>query len=242
MMNVDFTQTICNHSSGFDSALAACYSANIVCDDDPACGDEAWSDRSLAFDSGLYHEPRTFPGWNVATLVPQGQGPFLAVDWGKKRAGLAMSDPERRVAVPLEVCSAGPVLRHKLVEYWQHYGASAVIFGWPVDRYGRPSALTPAIERLTKRLHQDHGWPIAFADETLSSWAVESNQMQSEFCALSAKSGRPGRRFCGPGQSFQSSPSRRHATGFSEARDSYAAASFLQGFLDQWHQRSCRGV
>jgi putative Holliday junction resolvase len=108
---------------------------------------------------------------DIATHL--GSGPFLGMDWGKRRVGLAISDADNQVAMPLCVVDAGGALRTTLITLWEERKIKALVMGWPLHAdYGKESDLCPAISRLGHRLVDDHGWPICFWDERFSSQAV----------------------------------------------------------------------
>jgi putative Holliday junction resolvase len=102
------------------------------------------------------------------------RGPFLGLDWGKSRAGIALSDPENTLSMPFSVVSSGGPLRGALLRLWSEYQVTALIIGWPMHHTGEPSTLCAPILRLAERLHQDHGWPIALWDERFTTQGVSA--------------------------------------------------------------------
>lgn len=100
------------------------------------------------------------------------EGPFLGLDWGKKYVGLAISDKDNGVAMPLSVVNSGGALRHCLVNLWKEYQIQALVIGWPLHFSGERSTLCSPIENLAIRLSKDHGWPITLWDERLTSQAA----------------------------------------------------------------------
>lgn len=102
------------------------------------------------------------------------KGPFLGLDWGKKRVGISISDEENKVAMPLQIVDTGGVLRTVLENLWQAHQVKALILGWPLHMDGRESPLCAPILRLATRLHQAHQWSIGLWDERLSSLGAYS--------------------------------------------------------------------
>lgn len=102
------------------------------------------------------------------------KGPILGMDWGKKNVGLAISDSCNKVAMPLEVVDPGAALRRRLISLWDERNIKALVIGWPVHLNGNESKTCAVIFRLALRLRQDHGWPICFWDERLSTRAVQT--------------------------------------------------------------------
>ena len=115
------------------------------------------------------------PSFTLESLaLTVSKGPFLGIDWGKTNVGIAISDPENQLALPLEVVQAGSRLRYRLSTLWDEYQVQALIIGWPLHLDGREGLLCKTIERLALRLFQDHQWPIAFFDERMTSKGVQS--------------------------------------------------------------------
>lgn len=96
-------------------------------------------------------------------------GRLLAIDFGRRRCGIAVTDPLRIAANPLQTVDTA-----RLIEFVQSYiareGADAVIVGWPTDMHGQASDstryLTPAINRLRKLIAPV---PVVFADERFTT-------------------------------------------------------------------------
>ena len=96
-------------------------------------------------------------------------GRLLSIDFGRKRCGIAVTDPLRIVASGLTtVPTAG------LIDFVRNYasteGIDAIIVGEPRDMHGNPSESTrylrPAIARLQKALPEI---PVHFYDERFTS-------------------------------------------------------------------------
>ena len=73
----------------------------------------------------------------------------LAVDFGLKRTGLAWTDPEQRVALPLEVVPTHQ-LRHRLEQLAPQVGV--FVLGYPRRLDGSPTEMTPHVEGLERWL------------------------------------------------------------------------------------------
>lgn len=92
-------------------------------------------------------------------------GRLLAIDYGKKRTGLAVSDPSQIIATPLDTIPT-PRLLDFLVDYTRREGVECIVVGWPRQTDGRDSEnaarIRPFMGRLRKRLPD---MPIALYDE-----------------------------------------------------------------------------
>jgi putative Holliday junction resolvase len=186
------------------SALSEDLSADDLLDDDS--GDDSsqnshehsGSGRSSACPSHLKDANKATPGVNSLVIPPHlrleswahtvSSGPFLGLDWGKARCGIALSDPDNCVAMPIKVCAPGGPLRHTLVELWNTYQCRAIIIGWPLHSSGDTGSLCAPIERLAQRLSQDHGWPTALWDERLTTqgaraWMCDSKTVMDDHAA-----------------------------------------------------------
>lgn len=96
-------------------------------------------------------------------------GRLLAIDFGRKRCGIAVTDPLCIVANPLETVRTCD-LEKFLVEYCAHEAVDKIIVGLPVTLRGEPSQsqqwLRPAVARIKKALP---AIPVVFADERFTS-------------------------------------------------------------------------
>lgn len=96
-------------------------------------------------------------------------GRLLSIDFGRRRCGIAATDPLRIVANGVAtVATAG------LIDFVKHYietqQVDAVVVGYPRDMHGDPSDsvkyLTPVINRLKKEIAP---MPLVYFDERFTS-------------------------------------------------------------------------
>ena len=95
----------------------------------------------------------------------------LGIDFGEKRIGLAISDPEGRLAVPLatlERRNDRSALR-QIAEIARREGVERLILGDPVDIEGRRGANAERVRRFGERLVELTGLPLERVGETLTS-------------------------------------------------------------------------
>lgn len=145
----------------------------------------------------------------------------LALDVGERRIGLAISDPDGRVAVPLDTLErrGEDADLEALVRLVEREGVQAVVVGLPLSldgSLGRQAALT---QEFARRLAKVISPPLEMWDERLSSVAAERS-----LAAPGAAQGRERRRPRGD----RRRPSRRRQG----AQDALAAALVLQSYLD----------
>ena len=79
------------------------------------------------------------------------QGRILSIDYGQKRTGLAVSDPDRKFAFPLETVPTGK-LEEVLKRIVPEQGVTAFVVGDPKDLMNRPSSIAPKINSFVSRL------------------------------------------------------------------------------------------
>jgi putative Holliday junction resolvase len=95
----------------------------------------------------------------------------LGIDFGEKRIGLAISDPDGRLAVPLttlERRNDRSALR-QIAEIARQEGIERLVLGEPVDLFGRRGAVAERVRRFAARLAELTGLPVALVDEALTS-------------------------------------------------------------------------
>jgi len=114
--------------------------------------------------------PRSHP-----TAGEAGPGRILAIDYGRRRIGLALSDELRLTAQPLATLArAGrrDAIR-RLRELVRKHGVRAIVVGHPVRLDGTPGEMAEEVERFAARLRKEVGLPVEMMDERLSSWEAE---------------------------------------------------------------------
>jgi len=95
----------------------------------------------------------------------------LAVDWGERRIGLAVSDPKEVIATGLEtllVQGAGQGVEG-VVRVAREVGAERVVVGLPLRMDGRRGAAAEAAQRLADQVRERSGLPVETYDERLTS-------------------------------------------------------------------------
>jgi putative Holliday junction resolvase len=94
----------------------------------------------------------------------------LGFDFGLKRIGVAVGEPELGTAHPL------PAVAHfaqieKLVEEWR---PAALVVGRPTSSQGEPHAMTRQAEDFARRLERRFKLPVARIDERFTSVEAQS--------------------------------------------------------------------
>jgi putative pre-16S rRNA nuclease len=104
----------------------------------------------------------------------------LALDLGRKRVGLAISDPSGVLARPLEIIEAsGPAQLARVVEAVgrladEEDGLDTIVVGLPRHLDGTPTDQTAEVEAFVHALRERVAQQVVLQDERLSSVEAES--------------------------------------------------------------------
>jgi putative Holliday junction resolvase len=102
------------------------------------------------------------------------QGPFLGVDLGLKRTGLAVSGEGSPVASPLEILDVPRREKEERIErIIRERAIRGAVLGWPLHMDGRPGEMASKVRRLGERIARRSGIPVWTWDERLSSVEVD---------------------------------------------------------------------
>jgi putative Holliday junction resolvase len=99
----------------------------------------------------------------------------LGVDYGEKRVGLALSDPEGRVAVPLATLERRGdrgLVRH-LARLCHAEGVERIVVGQPLGDDGTAGPAAQRTARFAATLARVTGLPCRMVDERLTSHEAE---------------------------------------------------------------------
>jgi putative Holliday junction resolvase len=108
----------------------------------------------------------------VKSINSSARNRVLAVDYGQKHIGLAMSDELRLTARPLAT-----LLRtnrrndlRRLRELVRAEGVARILVGHPLNMDGTAGPKAQEAARFAERLKKELGLPVELVDERLSSW------------------------------------------------------------------------
>lgn len=99
-------------------------------------------------------------------------GRILAIDYGRRRIGLALSDELRLTAQPLATLTRTNRRNDlgRLRNLVRKHGVSCILVGHPLHLDGTSSPMAAEAARFARRLHKELGLPVELADERLTSW------------------------------------------------------------------------
>jgi len=107
--------------------------------------------------------------------MPSDRGRWMAIDWGERRIGLAISDPAGIIASP-----AGVIVRRagkrppvaELVRRSEALEARGVVMGLPLDGEGNDTPRSMECRRVAAELARRTSLPVALMDERYSTAAA----------------------------------------------------------------------
>lgn len=105
---------------------------------------------------------------------------ILAIDYGRKRIGLALSDELQLTAQPLLVLKRAnrrDDLR-RLRDICRKQGVARILVGHPLHMTGEVGEMADEAARFATRLRKELGIEVELVDERLTSW--EAGQMMAE--------------------------------------------------------------
>lgn len=95
-------------------------------------------------------------------------GRILSIDYGKKRSGIAVTDPLKIIANGL-VTVATSTLYDYIVDYIQHEQVERIVIGKPTQPNGQPSENLQRVEQFVNRWRNHQQVPIEYYDERFTS-------------------------------------------------------------------------
>jgi len=147
----------------------------------------------------------------AAALLPE-RGALIGLDLGSKTIGVAASDPQRRVAAPVETIARQRfnLDANRILDLAAERRAAGIVLGLPINMDGSEGPRAQSTRAFARNLARLTPLPIALWDERLSTAAVER-------ALIAADASRRARK---------------------AVIDAHAAAYILQGALDRLRLRT----
>lgn len=135
----------------------------------------------------------------------------LAIDFGKRRIGLAMSDAGGKLATPLEVLQITSTAQalDKIADVIDAEAVERIVLGLPLNMDGSRGLAATEVTEFGRLLTERGGVKVIFVDERLSTFQAEQNLLEAR---------RGGQKLTRKSKKLR--------------LDAVAAAHFLQDFLD----------
>jgi len=111
-----------------------------------------------------------------------GGAKILALDYGRKKIGLALADAEARIAEPqdtLERINRNEDMR-RLREFVRDHAVKQIVVGLPLRLDGAAGDMADEVRRFAERVRKQIGVPVELVDERLTSWQAEQ-VLEQEF-------------------------------------------------------------
>lgn len=114
---------------------------------------------------------------------------ILAIDYGEKWIGLAISDPLQLTAQPLGSYALGSEEENRLffAELLKKYEVSLIVIGWPLKMNGQPGNQTSLVEKFAEWLKKNFDLPIVFWDERLTTKQAQVLMQEQKITAIKGK-------------------------------------------------------
>jgi putative holliday junction resolvase len=111
---------------------------------------------------------------DVAVVLPP-RGVLIGLDLGSKTIGVAVSDPDRRVAAPVETITRQRFTldARRILDLAGERRATGLVLGLPINMDGSEGPRAQSTRAFARNLAQLTELPIALWDERLSTAAVE---------------------------------------------------------------------
>jgi putative holliday junction resolvase len=163
----------------------------------------------------------------------EGMGRVLAIDYGRRRLGLAVSDERRMMARPLEtverVNRRADVARLRRIVREQ--AVAQLVVGLPLRLDGTAGEMAAEAREFAGRMAKALRLPVALVDERLTSWEASEGPDAGATKRDFGGSRRPSTslRVNGRGEARHGAYSKAHGT--ADGVDSQAAALILEEYL-----------
>lgn len=103
----------------------------------------------------------------------------VAIDFGEKRIGIALTDPLMMFAYPLTTINNDLKLWDNLLKLFSEYTIDKIILGYPLKESGEKSSSTLMVEEFHEKLKSKIKIPIELFDERYSSDIAKERILQS---------------------------------------------------------------
>jgi putative Holliday junction resolvase len=105
-------------------------------------------------------------------------GRILAIDFGKKRTGIAVTDPLQIIATGLETVDSKELIGY-LKKYFSSEEVEKVLIGYPLNWDDSPTDATPLVDKFIKQFqHVFPNMPFEMQDERFTSKMATEAMLQ----------------------------------------------------------------
>ena len=104
---------------------------------------------------------------------------YLAIDYGEKRVGIAITDPLKMFAYPLVTIKNDKNFWSELNKIFAEYEIEIIVLGYPLKENGEHSKSTEMVEKFYDKLVKKTSIVIEYFDERYSSMIAKEKILQS---------------------------------------------------------------
>jgi len=114
---------------------------------------------------------------------------ILAIDYGEKWIGLAVSDPLQLTAQPLGTHLLGSEEENRLffADLLKTYEVSLIVIGWPLKMNGQPGNQANLVQKFAQWLKTNFGLPVVLWDERLTTRQAQALLQEQKIKANKGK-------------------------------------------------------
>ena len=107
---------------------------------------------------------------------------IMGLDIGKKTIGLALGDPDHKVASPFRILWRRKFTldAQELISDIAEHNIGALILGWPLSMDGTAGPVCDSVRDFAHAFLRLHDIPVCFHDERLSTKAVEAAMLEAD--------------------------------------------------------------
>ena len=105
---------------------------------------------------------------------------YLAIDFGQKRIGLALTDPLKIIAYPFKTIINNSKAVNEILSLIKQNNVGRVIIGYPLKENGSKYEFTFKVEKFCKEIQSKINIDIFLRDERYTSQIALSNVLESE--------------------------------------------------------------
>ena len=105
-------------------------------------------------------------------------GRIAAVDFGLKRIGLAVTDKDRKIALPVAVVEGGKKAIQNIAAALPMKEVDLILIGNPIEMSGRKGPMSQMVEEFARALESALNIPVLLIDERLSSKGADTQMRE----------------------------------------------------------------
>jgi putative Holliday junction resolvase len=105
---------------------------------------------------------------------------ILALDYGRRRIGVAVSDPLQSIALPYETWENSSIdhIVRMLLKIISSHQVGLLVVGFPVTMKGERKKLAKEVERFCEKIRKEIDLPIVLWDERMTSIQAKRAMIQ----------------------------------------------------------------